>query len=183
MSKIVFEGKTRDNVPYTIRYPKRTDLTELLRYINELSKEQTFISFQGEEISLKDERTFLNESLKKIKEKNGLLLLVESGGEIIGVSDVRMQPRIASHVGTFGISIAKNFRGKGIGKKLIQVVMEECKKLNGIKILELECFANNPVAPNLYRSCGFKEYGRLPKGVSHKGKFVDDIFMYYEVKS
>lgn len=183
MSKIVFQGKTRDNIPYTIRYPKRTDLTELLRYINELSKEQTFISFQGEEISLKDERTFLNDALKKIKEKSGLLLLAESGGRIIGVSDVRMQPRIASHIGTFGISIAKDFRGRGIGKKLIQVVMEESKNLNGIKILELECFANNPIAPNLYKSCGFKEYGRLPKGISHKGEYVDDILMYHEIKS
>jgi len=183
MSKIVFKGRTSDGIPYIIRYPKRTDLQEMWRYINELSKEQTFISFQGEEISLKEERAFLNDSLKKINQKKGLLLLVETDGKIVGVSDVRMKPRISSHIGTFGITIAKEFRSKGIGKKLMEILMLEAKKLKGLRILELQCFANNPIAPDLYKSCGFKEYGRLPKGIAYKDGFVDDILMYYEIKS
>lgn len=180
--EIVFKGKTPDNTEYIIRYPKRTDVTELHRYINELSKEKTFISFQGEEISLKDERTFLNDAIKKIKQRKGLLLLVEINGKIIGVTDVRMNVRIASHIGTLGITIAKEFRGKGIGKKLLETVMAEARKLEGIRILELECFATNPVAPGLYKACGFQEYGRLPKGIAHKGGYVDDIFMYYDLE-
>lgn len=181
MSKVIFKGQTADGIPYIIRYPKRTDLQELWRYINELSKEQTFISFQGEEITLKDERSFLNDALKKIRERKGLMLIAESESKIIGVSDVRMGVRISSHIGTFGISIAKDFRGKGIGKKLIKTIIAESKKLAGIKIIELECFASNTAACELYKSCGFKEYGRLPKGLSHKGSYVDDILMYYEI--
>lgn len=112
-----------------------------------------------------------------------MLLLAESNNKIIGVSDIRMKSRIASHIGTFGISMAKDFRGKGIGKKLMQVVIQEAKKnLTGIRILELECFASNPTAPLLYKSCGFKEYGRLPKGLSRKGEFIDDILMYKEIQ-
>ena len=183
MSKVVFKGQTPDKIPYIIRYPKRTDLTELHRYINELSKEKTFISFQGEEISLKDERTFLNDAIKKIEQRKGLLLLVEIDRKIIGVTDVRMNVRIASHIGTLGITIAKDFRGKGIGKQLLKTVMEESKKLDGIKILELECFANNPVAPALYKSCGFKEYGRLPRGIAFGEGYVDDILMYYNLQN
>lgn len=182
MSNVVFKGQPPDKIPYIIRYPKRTDVIELHRYINELSKEKTFISFQGEEISLKDERTFLNDAIRKIKQRRGLLLLVEIEGKIIGVSDVRMNVRIASHIGTLGITIAKDFRGKGIGKQLLKTVMEQSKNLEGIKILELECFANNPVAPALYKSCGFKEYGRLPRGIAFKEGYVDDILMYYNLQ-
>lgn len=184
MSKIIFRGKTSDGTPYLIRYPKRTDLQKLWRYINELSEEKTFISFQGEEISLKDERAFLNNAIKKIKDGRGMLLLVESGGKIVGVSDVHMKPRISAHIGVFGISISKKFRGKGVGKKLMELVLDESKKnLKNLRILELDCFANNPIAAEMYKSFGFKEYGRLPEGIAHKGGFVDDILMYYEVKT
>lgn len=69
MSKIVFRGVAQSGTPYLIRYPKRSDLQELLRYINELSKEKTFISFQGEEVSLEDERKFLNDSIRLIRDK------------------------------------------------------------------------------------------------------------------
>lgn len=184
MSKIIFKGKTADDIPYLIRYPKRSDLSNMWKYINELSKEKTYILLQGEEISLEEERKFLNGAIKNIKEGKGILLLAEVNGKIIGISDVSVRPRVSSHVGVFGISVSKEFRGKGVGKKLMEIVLEESPKvIKNLRILELECFANNPIATQLYKSLGFKEYGRLPKGISHRGEFVDDILMYYEVKS
>lgn len=184
MSKIVFEGTTKDGTPYLIRYPTINDLKEMWRYINELSKEQTYISFQGEEIPLDEERKFLNEAIKSIEDKKGMLLLAESNGKIVGISDIRMGTRTAKHIGVFGISLAKDFRSQGVGRKLMELVMEESiENIHGLRILELECFANNPIAPQLYKSLGFKEYGRLPKGVLHRQQYVDDIRMYYEVKS
>ena len=95
-----------------------------------------------------------------------------------------MQPRNSSHVGLFGISLSKDFRGRGLGKKLMELVLEESKKnLKNLRILDLECFANNSIACDLYKSFGFKEYGRLPKGIAYNGDFVDAILMQYEVKS
>ena len=181
MSKIVFKGKTADGTPYLIRYPKRTDLNELWRYINELSQEQTFISWQGEEISLKDERDFLNGLLRKIREGKSVFLVAESNGKIIGDTGIDTKGRVNNHVGLLGLSIAKEFRGKGIGKKLIQSVLDEAgKKLKHLKIIHLECFATNEVACNLYKSVGFKEYGKLPGGIAYKDGFVDEILMYKE---
>lgn len=182
MSKIVFKGKTADGIPYVIRYPKGTDVNELCRYINELSKEKTFISFQGEDISLKDEKVYVNTSLNKIKDKKSIMLIVEINGTIVGNSHVDTKGRVNNHVGIFGISIAKDFRGKGIGKRLIESVLNETKKnLKHIKIVHLECFANNKTACNLYKTFGFKEYGKLPKGLAYKNQFVDEILMYKEL--
>lgn len=182
MSKIVFKGKTASGIDYLIRYPKRTDVEELCRYINELSKEKTFISFQGEEISLKDERLYVNSQLKKIKDKKSVQLVVEINNRIEGVSGIDTKGRVNNHIGLFGISISKNFRGQGIGKKLIETVLDECKKnLNHIKIIHLECFATNETACNLYKSVGFKEYGKLPNGIAYKDGFVDEVLMYKEV--
>jgi ribosomal protein S18 acetylase RimI-like enzyme len=182
MSKIVFKGRTTDGISYLIRYPKRTDVHEFWRYINELSKEKTFISFQGEDISLKDERIWVNSSLKKIREKKSVQLIIEINGKIEGVSGIDTKGRVNNHVGIFGISIAREFRGKGIGKKLIETVLEEAKKnLKHIRIIHLECFASNETACNLYKSVGFKEYGKLPGGIAYKDGFVDEILMYKEI--
>lgn len=182
MSKIVYKGKTSDQILYIIRYPKRTDVNELHRYINELSKEKTFISFQGEEISLKDEKAYVNLMLKNIKNKKSVQLIVEINNMVEGVSGIDTKGRVNTHVGIFGISIGKNFRGRGIGKKLIESVLEETKKnLKHIKIIHLECFSTNETACNLYKSVGFKEYGKLPNGIAYKDGFVDEVLMYKQL--
>lgn len=182
MSKIVFKGQTAEGISYLIRYPKRTDIQEFWRYINELSKEKTFISFQGEEISLKDERIWVNSSLKKIREKKSVQLVVEIEGRIMGVSGIDTKGRVNHHIGIFGISVDREIRGKGIGKKLMEMVLEETKKnLKHIKIIHLECFATNDTACSLYKSFGFKEYGKLPKGIAYKDGFVDEVLMYKEI--
>lgn len=182
MSKIVFKGKTDDGIPYLIRYPKRTDLHELWRYINELSKEKTYISLQGEEISLKEERAFLNSALQKIKTNESVFLVVESGNKIVGIAEVTKKGRTEKHTGVFGITLAKNYRSKGIGRKLMQLVIEESKKkLEGLKIIRLVCFADNDRACKLYGSLGFKEYGRLPGGLLYRGEPTDEVLMYYKL--
>ena len=72
--------------------------------------------------------------------------------------------------------------GKGLGKLLMKLVLEEASKnIPNLKIVTLECFAENEKAINLYKSFGFIAYGRLPKGNYYKGRFVDDIQMYKNV--
>lgn len=184
MNKIILKGKTQDGTPYLIRYPKRSDLTEMWRYINELSKEKTFISLQGEIISFDEERKFLANSLKKIKNNEAVLLVVESNGKIVGVSDINRKTRAEKHTAIFGITLAKEFRGKGIGRKLMEKVLEEAKKnIKDIKIIRLVCFANNEAACSLYKSFGFSEYGRLPGGLLYRGKPQDEVLMYHEINS
>lgn len=92
-----------------------------------------------------------------------------------------MKDKAEKHVGTFGITMAKDFRNKGIGTTLMELVLEEAKKLKDLKIITLGVFGNNPIAKNLYKKLGFVEYGYLPKGIVHKGKFVDHIYMYKEI--
>ncbi len=55
--KVIFEGKTEKGFPVLIRYVKNDDVEILNEYINILSREQTFISYQGEEIPPEFENT------------------------------------------------------------------------------------------------------------------------------
>lgn len=57
-----------------------------------------------------------------------------------------------------GIAIKKEARGKGLGTKLMQVIMEEAKKDN-YKTLSLSVDIDNSNAINLYRRLHFVEVG------------------------
>ena len=63
----------------------------------------------------------------------------------------------------FGISVEKAFWGLGIGKALTEACIE-CAKNAGYEQLELDVVSDNIAAINLYKSFGFIEYGRNPKG-------------------
>ena len=182
--QIVFEGKTKKGITYTVRYPKLSDADALRKYINQVSRERTFISFQGEQLTLKEEKQFLKDSLRKIKNREAVVLLIDIEGKTIGgVCGLTMRARTFEHVGELGLSVSKSFRGQGLGKLLIQSVIAEARKrISKLRIIMLRCYANNTVALSLYRRVGFKKYGTLPKGIRYKGRYIDEIEMYLNLK-
>lgn len=180
--KIIFQGVTKKGKSIVVRYPKEGDAEAMWAYINQLSKEQTFILFQGEEIAFKDEEEYLKKTLEKIEKKKAVQLLVFSNDKLVGISEVNLRDRAIAHEGVFGISVSKEYRGEGIGKKLMELVLKEAKKnLLQLRIVTLGVFSNNLLAIKIYKKFGFKEFGKLPAGILHKGKYVDHIYMYKKV--
>ncbi|MBI2028930.1 GNAT family N-acetyltransferase [Candidatus Gottesmanbacteria bacterium] len=181
--KIIFNGISRKNTSFYIRYPKIGDSTLMQDYINTISEEQTFIRFQGEKVTLEHETKFLNDQLEKISKNQAVLFLVFSDQKLIGISGIEMKDRTSKHEGVFGISVAKEFRCQGIGKILMHKVLDEAvEDIPQLKIITLGIFANNPAAFKMYENFGFKEFGRLPEGILHKGKYVDHVYMYKKVR-
>jgi len=180
--KIVYQGKTKKGRQVIIRYPKTDDTQRLLDYINTLSKEKTFIRFQGEQLTLAEEKKYLEDFIEKIRKNKAVKLLVFDEFKLIGVADINLMEKVESHVGIFGITVAKGFRGEGIGKLLMRLTIEEAKiNIIGLKIITLGCFANNKLAYQIYKKSGFVEFGRLPRGISHKGQYVDYINMFKNI--
>lgn len=181
--KIVFQGATEKGKSIVVRYPKEGDAKAMWVYINNLSKEQTYILFQGEEIAFKDEGEYLGKMLEKIEKKKTVKLLVFSNNKLVGISEINLRDRAIAHEGVFGISVSKEHRREGIGKKLMELVLREAKKnLPQLRIVTLGVFSNNLLAIKMYRKFGFREFGRLPEGVLHKGEYVDHIYMYKTVR-
>lgn len=177
--KIVFQGKTEKGLEIKIRYPQKNDAGILCEFINILSKEKTFIRFQGEEITLKEEKQYLNSQLEKIVKKKAVQLLVFCEEKLAGVSDIGLLEKAESHVGVFGIVIAKEYRHAGVGKALLKTILKEAaNNIDGLKIITLGVFGNNVIAKNMYLKFGFKEYGSLPGGVKHRDQYIDHILLY-----
>ncbi len=180
--KVIFEGETDDGNSFVIRYPKSDDVRMLHRYINNLSKEQTYVTFQGETIPLKKEQEFLDYQLKRIDQKQAILLLLDVDGVIEGVGGIDLKDHTSSHIGVMAISLAKEFRGKGIGGLFLDKLLEEAKSnLTDMKLITLSVFAINTTAIHLYERFGFNEYGRLQGGILYKDEYIDQIEMCKEV--
>lgn len=176
---IIHRGISKKDREFFIRSVQIGDAPLMAEYLNALSAEQTFVTFQGEKITLEDEEKYVNSQLKKMEIGKGILLLCFCEDKLIGVAGVDLGSKTESHVGTLGISLAKEYRGEGIGKVFMQFLLAESENnLQSLKIITLGVFANNSLAIHMYKSLGFKEYGILPKGIQYKGEYIDDISMY-----
>jgi len=181
--KIVFEGHTKKGLDIVVRYPKPGDEYQMMEFINTLSKEGTFIRLQGEQYTLEEERKVLEKFLKNIKEKKGISLLAFARDTLIASSGLTMKSLVERHIGEFGITIAKEFRGQGVGQIVMNAVISEAEKnIPDLRIVLLGCFANNHAAINLYRKMGFVEFGTLPEGILKKDQLIDHIYMYKKLR-
>lgn len=86
------------------------------------------------------------------------------------------------HRAEFGISVAKEFWGLGIGQALM-IACIECARTAGYIQLELNVVAENVRALSMYEKAGFIEYGRNPKGFcSRMSGFQEVIYMRLELQ-
>ena len=112
---IIFSGKTKEGKPYVIRHLETGDTEAMMNYINKLSLEQTYILRQGEQCTFEEEKKFVDSQVEKMREKKAVHLIATSYEVIIGSFQINLRERVNSHVGSFGVSVAKEYRDQGIG--------------------------------------------------------------------
>ena len=103
--------------------------------------------------------------LKKENSPDEIELLAFLDGKAVGSAGFYCVGRREKtrHRAEFGISVIKDCWGLGIGRALTETCVTLAKQA-GYSQLELQVVADNTSAVSLYRSTGFSEYGRNPKG-------------------
>jgi RimJ/RimL family protein N-acetyltransferase len=150
-----------------------------LDYINTIVKEDVFIVI-NKPYTLKEEKKWKKDALKGELDGTAIHLAATYDGRVVACLDARRGPFKQSDNVALGVSIAKEFRGKGLGefmlRFLIQLVRERLKPKN----IHLTVFADNKPALSLYRKVGFrKTIARYPKWFKHKGKYCDMLALLY----
>jgi ribosomal protein S18 acetylase RimI-like enzyme len=100
---------------------------DFLDFINSLIKENAKIR-ANKKLTLKEEKQWLKNTFSEIKKKKKVVCVAEPEGKIVGISEVRMESQRRSHVGEFGITIRKEYRGIGFGKYLMGKVLNLAKE-------------------------------------------------------
>lgn len=101
----------------------------------------------------------------KTASPNEVEILAEVGGLVVGTAGIDCvgSKEKTRHRAEFGISIDRAYWGLGIGRALTRACVA-CAREAGYAQLELSVVAENGRAIALYRSEGFVEYGRNPRG-------------------
>lgn len=148
-----------------------------------LTHEQTdyLLSYPDENgFDVMQESQFLKE---KSESKNEIEIVAIVDNIVVGTAGIEAigSKYKIQHRAEFGISVAKEFWGLGIGQALMEACIE-CAKTVGYIQLELNVVAENIRALSMYEKAGFIEYGRNPKGFhSRMTGFQEVIYMRLEL--
>lgn len=107
---------------------------------------------------------------------NNFILGAFNGSELIGMAGFYQYERqkLQHKGGVWGVYVRNELQGRGIGKLLIQSLVNEVRKLEAVKQIMLSVSANNNGAKRLYDSFGFQVYGTEPRAVCVYGKYIDE---------
>jgi ribosomal protein S18 acetylase RimI-like enzyme len=96
---------------------------------------------------------------------------------VVGWCDI-LVPKLEafSHVGTIGMGLLPQYRGRGIGKRILETAVKAAFSA-GIERIELMVYESNEAAIRLYRSLGFVEEGRMAKKARIDGAYLGMICM------
>lgn len=83
------------------------------------------------------------------------------------------------HICNASYAVARNLRGCGVGKALVQDCLLQGKKL-GYRVLQFNAVvATNTAARSLYEQLGFVQLGTIPGGFQMPDGHYEDICPYY----
>lgn len=102
------------------------------------------------------------------------------GSELVGAAGLSLQTRPKSrHKATlFGMVVAPPHGGHGLGKGLVDAVLQHARSRPPLQLVQLTVSRGNDVALALYRRCGFVEFGVEPMATAGEHGFVDKIHLW-----
>ncbi|CAN7248794.1 GNAT family N-acetyltransferase [Pararhizobium sp. LjRoot238] len=107
----------------------------------------------------------------------GLRIVAERKGAILGAAGLHRQTGRRHHAAMLGMSVHDHHRRQGIGKALLQEIIDAADKWLNITRIELTVFTDNAAAIALYDAFGFEAEGIHRAYAFRDGKFADVVAM------
>ena len=162
---------------YTIRSAEETDAATLSALRLKIDGETEYMDReQGE--GFIDEQGFKELIRADTWLPRNVFLVAETEGTVAGFARCEgTYLKRSAHKVQFGVCVAKDYWGHGIGKQLLKSAISWADS-NGIKKISLDVLEINVKAINLYKKLGFEKEGtiRADKRLSD-GKYYNTIIM------
>jgi ribosomal protein S18 acetylase RimI-like enzyme len=155
-----------------VRYIREEDIESFWNCLDAVAKERRWLgSFEG--YPLESMRNFV---LGMIENDNPQFVAFDAGRVVgwIDISPSRLP--VSRHVGGLGMGLLADYRGQGIGKRLMQAALAKAQA-KGLKRVELEVFPHNTAGIALYKAVGFVEEGRRKNAALLDEGYADLIMM------
>jgi ribosomal protein S18 acetylase RimI-like enzyme len=100
-------------------------------------------------------------------------------GDLVGmmtfVRDAGVKDGHKGHI--YGVYVTSAQRGKGVGRALLDALLERAKRDASLEQILLAVATVQPAARQLYRSFGFKSFGIEPKALKVGSTYIDEDHM------
>ena len=172
--------KVIDKTGYEVilRNAEINDAEDLIKYLKITTSETPYLIREPDEVtlSLEQEQHFIQRVMDSDRE---LMLVAIIDGKHIGNCSLMGIGgyRRYQHRCSVAIALYQEYCGRGIGKIMLQTVLEIAKEI-GYEQAELEVIADNKNAIALYENLGFEKYGHFPDNMKYEnGKYADAYWM------
>ena len=105
------------------------------------------------------------------------------GADLAGMVGVIRESKVKRrHKATiWGMYVAPGARSSGRGRALLTAAIEHARRWPGLDQVELSVSDTALNAKRLYETAGFRSWGREPRALHWKGRFVDDHHLVLEL--
>jgi ribosomal protein S18 acetylase RimI-like enzyme len=86
-----------------------------------------------------------------------------------------LKSRHKGHI--WGVYVTPGLRGRGVGKRLMQEVLERAAAVEGVEQVLLAVTTTQTAASRLYRSLGFEPFGCEPRALKIGDRFFDEEYL------
>lgn len=119
-----------------------------------------------------------------VRAGDGALRAAYSGDRLVGLGYwLRYaRPTHRPHADLEKVAVASSAQGSGIGRLLTASLVDSARAA-GIEVLTLDARGDNTAALHLYRTLGFREYGRLPDFVAVGDQRYDKVFCMLDLRA
>ncbi len=81
-----------------------------------------------------------------------------------------------------GVYLSKELRGKGIGRSMLQALLDRAAEIEGLEQIVLKVAATQSAAFATYQSLGFTSFGREVRALYVDGQYIDEEYMVWKRK-
>lgn len=167
----------KNNIEVTVRRATKDDAQKMIDFYNVVGGETDFLSFGANEFK-RDLQEYEEYITATSNEPSSIMLLALIDSEIISIATINSsQKERTKHVGTLGIVISKKYTGLGLGRLLMNDLIEWAKQNGVTKKISLVTNETNTVAIELYKKLGFEVEGLLKKDNFINGNFNNTVIM------
>jgi len=146
------------------------DIEQFWSVTNAVMRERQFLAYFG--FPLDECATFVARNMRLGNPQ----IVAEHAGRLVGWCDIQRETVPAyAHTGVLGLGVLAEFRGRGVGERLVRAAIDAAKLAN-FERLELSVYDRNTRAAALYRKVGFVHEGTRVRGKKVDGEF-DDVHM------
>jgi putative acetyltransferase len=129
-------------------------------------------------LGVASERVSDTEAFIRALSPNDHLLVAEVNGIVVGCAGLQVSPKPRTrHTAGFGIMIHAGHQRQGIGKALMEAVLDIADNWLKLKRVDLCVFVENEAAVALYRKMGFVVEGTKKYAAVRNGLYSDEYLM------